>query len=159
MSLKAHIADNMNRMQPVSGHTSVALPAGSMADPGDFERTNETFVAASTTFRFDDGATVKNIKNRGVILTDNLTAHVIRCPKQSGKIRVNWEQDSTGSRTIPAPTAVKSDGTTAVEIQFIGDTFMTETTTASAVDFMDFDYDAENAILREYRRELAYVPD
>lgn len=150
-----HIADEMNRMFPCSSKlASQQLLLGSFATPEMFERTDETFAALSTTFDFSDSATVKNIKRRGVTLTDNLTACVIKCPNKPGIIQVEFTQDSTGSRTIPTPTAVKADGSTAVTINFIGDAFMTESTDANYTDTCTLVYDEGDATLREINNNI-----
>lgn len=157
--LKSFIATEADRSFP-SSMGDGRLPIGSMAHPELFEATAETFNATSTTFRFDRGATIVNQKRRYTILTDNLTAHVIRCPERSGIIEVGWRQDGTGSRTIPTPTAVKADGTTAVAIKFAGAAFPTESTTAYYEDVIVFAYDEANAVLREISRVvgLDYTP-
>lgn len=149
--LKPHIAEQMDRMLPSSDQGGLTL-LGSMANPEMFQVTAETFNATSTTLRFDKDATVRNAKRRSVTLTDNLTALVIRCPEKNGIIQIELIQDGTGSRTIPTPTAVKADGTTAVTIHFIGAAFITESTTASHKDVMQFIYDESSATLREHIR-------
>ena len=131
-----------------------SLSLGSLVDPENFDLTAETFNATSTTFRFDKDATTVNQKRRGTTLTANLTAGVIRCPEKSGLIQVEFIQDGTGSRTIPTITAVKADGSTSVTIRNIGNAQFTATTTASRRDCIMYRYDADNAVLREVRRNL-----
>ena len=149
--LQPFVAEIMDRSFPCPDQGG-NLPLGSMAEPEMFQITADTFVAASTTMRFDRGATARNKKRRSVTLTNNLTALVFRCPETNCLFQVELIQDSTGSRTIPTPTAVKSNGTTAVTIHFHGAAFITESTTASHKDVMTFLYDASAATLREVKR-------
>lgn len=149
---------SLNKLFPYNdSNYDLELPLMSMADPEMFQPTAETFNATSTTFRFDDGATTKNIKRRTVTLTANLTACVIRCPNKSGLIQVEFIQDGTGTRTIPTITAVMADGTTAVTIHNAAATQFTATTTANRRDIITYRYDQANKILREMRRNLNYA--
>lgn len=152
--LKTHIADEMDRLRGVSQGNG--LPLGAMADPEMFESRDVTFNATSTTLRFDkqNGVTPKRLL---LTLTDNLTACVIRCPSKDSIFQAEFKQDSTGSRTIPTPTALASDGSTAVTIHWIGAAFMTESTTAAYRDTVTFRYDVTNKILREIRRNIGYA--
>lgn len=149
--LPPFVAEEMDRSFPSSANGG-RLPLGSMAEPEFFQVTADTFAAASTTMRFDRGATTRNKKRRSLTLTDNLTALVFRCPEENCLFQVELIQDGTGSRTIPTPTAVKADGTTAVVINFHGDAFITESTTGNHKDVMTFLYDASAATLREVKR-------
>lgn len=149
--LKPHIADQMDRSFPSSDQGGRLL-LGSMANPGLFQATAETFNATSTTMRYDKDGTVRNKKRRSLTLTNNITALVIRCPETNCWFRLELIQDSTGSRTIPTPTFVKADGTTAVTPKWIGAAFITESTTASHTDVLEFLYNEESATIEEYIR-------
>jgi hypothetical protein len=147
--LASRIKEELNNNRPCS--QNLAVPDGSAMDPEMFELVEDTFSASSSTFRFDLGG-----KRRGLTLTDNLTACVIRCPAESGIIQIEFKQDSSGSRTIPTPTAVAFDGSTAVTVYWAGAAFMTESTTAYYRDVAVLRYDAANKTLREKSRNIGY---
>lgn len=149
--LKPHIAEQMDRMLPSSDQGGFML-MGSMAPPGLFQATAETFNATSTTIRFDKDASVRNAKRRSLTLTANLIAWIIRLPEKNGWVRVELIQDSTGSRTVPTPTFVKADGSTAVTPSWIGAAFITESTTANHKDVLEFLYNEASATVEEYIR-------
>lgn len=134
---KAFMKNLMNRMfsAPENGGN---LLLGSSMDPELFVKEDATFDNATTIMDFTGE---KSPKQR-VTLTDNIgTALQINCPAQKGRIMVEILQDATGSRTIAAWNAFKSDGSTAVTIEWLGGSAVTHTATADNLDKIEFFFD------------------